>query len=258
MNELKVFENSQFGQVRTISENNSILLCGSDIARALGYARPNEAVLAHCRGTVKRRTPTASGEQEMSFIPEGDVYRLIVRSKLPAAEQFERWVFDEVLPSIRRHGGYLTPDKVEEALLNPDVLIRLATDLKSERAARIEAETQRAALAKKAEADAPKVLFADSVSASSQSILVGELAKLLRQNGADFGQNRLFEKLRKDGFLHQGGSQRNMPTQKAMDMGLFEVQERAISNPDGSIRLTRTPKVTGKGQVYFINRYLKN
>lgn len=261
MNELKVFENSQFGKLNIMIIDGKEYFPATDCAKVLGYSNPHKAIGDHCRYLTKREVPhpqSVGKTIEMSFIPEGDLYRLIARSKLPAAEQFERWVFDEVLPAIRKHGGYLTPEKVEEALLNPDVMIRLLTNLKEERAARIAAEEKTVALEEKVEADAPKVQFANSVTASKQSILVGELAKLLRQNGAPFGQNRLFEKMRTDGFLHQTGSQKNMPTQKAVDMGLFEVQERTINNPDGSIRLTRTPKVTGKGQVYFINRYLKN
>lgn len=198
---------------------------------------------------------TVNGTQGV-LINESGLYSLVLSSKLPTAKKFKRWVIAEVLPSIRKRGGYLTSEKVEEALLNPDVLIRLATDLKNEREARRAVEEQNARLLEKAEIDAPKALFADSVAASTQSILVGELAKLLRQNGAEFGQNRLFEKLRNEGYLHRNGVQKNMPTQKSMDMGLFEIQERTINNPDGSIRLTRTPKVTGKGQIYFINRYL--
>lgn len=201
-------------------------------------------------------TPSNGGMQDKGFILEGDLYRLIIRSKLPSAEQFERWVFDEVLPSIRKHGGYLTPEKVEEALLNPDTLIRLATTLKEEREARRIAESKNAQLVEKVEADAPKVLFADSVAASRQSILVGEMAKLLRQNGLEIGQNRLFNRLRSEGFLGNAGERYNMPTQRAMEMGLFEIKEVTVTNADGSIRLTRTPKVTGKGQLYFVNRFL--
>ena len=163
---------------------------------------------------------------------------------------FKRWITHEVIPSIRRHGGYLTPAKLEEALLNPDTLIRLATDLKAER-------EKRAALEQQVRTDAPKVLFADSVSASSSSILVGQLAVLLRQNGVNIGQNRLFQWMRENGFLIQSGSRKNSPTQRSMELGLFETKERTINNPDGSIRITMTTKVTGKGQVYFVNRFLR-
>lgn len=257
MNEIQIFKNAEFGSVRAIEIDGEPWFVAADVCRALEI-KNNRDVLARLdndeRGVAS--IDTHGGRQEMSIVNEPGLYSLVLGSRKPEAKAFKRWITHEIIPAIRKHGGYLTHAKVEEALLNPDVLIRLATDLKNEREARIEAEAQKQRLCEKVEADAPKVLFADSVSASSQSILVGELAKLLRQNGASFGQNRLFERLRNDGYLHRGGSQKNMPTQKAMDLGLFEVQERTINNPDGSIRLTKTPKVTGKGQVYFINRYL--
>lgn len=256
MNELKVFENSQFGKLNIMIIDGKEYFPATECAKILGYARPADAVRDHCKGVVKMPTPSNGGMQDKGFILEGDLYRLIIRSKLPSAEQFERWVFDEVLPSIRKHGGYLTPEKVEEALLNPDTLIRLATTLKEEREARRIAESKNAQLVEKVEADAPKVLFADSVAASRQSILVGEMAKLLRQNGLEIGQNRLFNRLRSEGFLGNAGERYNMPTQRAMEMGLFEIKEVTVTNADGSIRLTRTPKVTGKGQLYFVNRFL--
>lgn len=251
MNKIQVFNNPDFGEVRTLNENGAVLFCGRDVAAALGYARPKDAIAAHAKGAVKRRIPTGGGEQEMSFIPESDLYRLVFSSKLPTAEKFTDWVTAEVLPAIRKHGAYMTPETIEAALLNPDTIIKLATELKSER-------EKRMALEGKVEEDKPKVLFADAVSASHTSILVGDLAKLLRQNGVDIGQNRLFQRLRDDGYLIKGGERRNMPTQRSMDLGLFEVKETTISNPDGSIRVTRTTKVTGKGQQYFVSRYLKH
>lgn len=249
MNELKIFENTEFGTIRTMEDDGKILFCGRDAAKALGYAKPENAISAHCKGTLKRGIPTQGGEQMMNFIPEGDLYRLIANSKLPSAEKFERWVFDEVLPSIRKHGAYMTPETIEAALLNPDTIIQLATTLKQER-------EQRMALAAKVEEDRPKVLFADAVDASHTSILIGDLAKLIRQNGVDIGQNRLFAWMRDNDYLIKVGERRNMPTQRAMDMELYEVKERTVSNPDGSVRITRTVKVTGKGQTYFINRFL--
>lgn len=187
--------------------------------------------------------------QDINFIPEGDVYRLITHSKLPAAQQFESWVFDEVIPSIRRHGAYMTDSTLEQALTSPDFLIQLATKLKEEKAKNKELET-------KIEQDAPRVLFAQAVETAKTSILVGDLAKILKQNGVNTGQKRLFEQLRQDGYLIKDGSSRNMPTQRAMEMGLFEVKESTVSNPDGSIRVTKTTKVTGKGQTYFVNKFL--
>lgn len=170
-NEIQIFNNPDFREVRTISEAGAALFCGRDVAAALGYSNPRDALARHCRGVVKRDTPTESGTQEMSFIPESDLYRLVFSSKLPTAEKFTDWVTSEVLPTIRRHGAYMTPETIEKALTDPDTIIQLATTLKEERAARL-------ALEAKAEADKPKVLFADAVSASRTSILVGELAKL--------------------------------------------------------------------------------
>lgn len=249
MNNLQIFDNAKFGKIRTIEENGTVLFCGSDIAKALGYASPANAITAHCKGVTVLMTPSAGGTQNTKFIPEGDVYRLIAHSKLPAAEQFESWVFDEVLPTIRRNGAYMTDDTLEHALTSPDFLIQLATKLKEEKAKRIELEAQ-------VEQDKPKVLFARAVETAHTSILIGDLAKILKQNGVQTGQKRLFEQLRQDGYLIKGGNSHNMPTQRAMEMGLFEVKESTVNNPDGSVRINRTTKVTGKGQTYFVNKYM--
>lgn len=183
------------------------------------------------------------------FIPENIFYRLAMKAKNEVAEKFQAKVADEIIPSIRKHGAYMTPQTLEQALTSPDFLIQLATKLKEEQQARKAAEAQ-------IEADKPKVMFADSVSASHTSILIGDLAKILKQNGYDTGQKRLFALLRELGFLIKSGSSYNMPTQRAMEMGLFEVKESCMNNPDGSVRVTRTTKVTGKGQQYFINYFL--
>lgn len=244
---LKVFENSEFGQVRTIFEDGKVLFCGSDVARALGYSNTRDAISKHCKGVVKRDTLTNGGEQETSFIPEGDVYRLIIRSKLPSAQRFEHWVFDEVLPALRQTGSYV--------LQRPDSYM---IDDPIERAKRwIEEAQERLALQAKVEADAPKVLFADAVATSKDSCLVGQLAKVLRQNGYNIGQNRLFDYLRNAGYLCKSGENRNMPTQRSIDAGWFEVKEGTLYNLDGTVRITRTPKVTNKGQIYFVNKFLK-
>lgn len=248
-NNIQIFENPDFGEVRTLEENGAVLFCGSDVAKALGYARPNDAVTQHCRATVKRRTPISGKMQDINFIPESDLYRLVFSSKLPTAEKFTDWVTSEVLPSIRRHGIYATPDTVEKLLADPDTTIKLLETIKQERAARVALEAQ-------TEADKPKVLFADAVSASHTSILVGDLAKLLRQNGVEIGQNRLFRFMREKGYLCSSGGRYNLPTQRSMDRGWFQVKETTINQPDGSIRITRTVKVTGKGQQYFINLFL--
>lgn len=251
MNEVQVFTNDSFGAVRTTTIADKILFCGRDVATALGYKRPADAISAHCKGVCEIPTPSNGGVQMMKFITEGDVYRLTFGSKLPSAEKFTDWVADEILPTIRKHGAYMTDSVIEQALTSPDFLIQLATQLKEEQA-------QRKALEQRVEADRPKVLFADAVETSQTSILIGDLAKLIKQNGVDIGQKRLFAWMRDNGYLIKSGSSTNMPTQRSMDMKLFEVKERSISNPDGSVRITRTTKVSGKGQTYFINIFLNN
>ena len=251
MNQVQIFENPAFGQVRTIEERGNVLFCGSDVAKALGYSRPNDAISQHCRSTVKHRIATTQGNAaDFNFIPEGDLYRLIVNSKLPAAEKFERWVFDEVLPTIRKTGGYVANDDLFISTYLPN----------ADDATRALFQSTLAAVKNlngKIEADKPKVLFADAVSASRTSILVGELAKILKQNGVLLGQNRLFTWLRENGFLiKRKGTDYNMPTQKSMELGLFEIKETSITHSDGHISVSKTPKITGKGQQYFINKLL--
>lgn len=246
MNELQIFQNSEFGSIRTVDINGKTYFVASDVAKALGYAIPHKAVQTHCKGVLKRNIPTNSGSQEMLVIPEGDIYRLVIKSQLPSAERFESWIFDEVIPSIRKHGMYAR----DELLDNPDLLISVAQELKAER------ERNKALVAEN-ERMKPKEIFADAVSVSDTSILIGELAKILKQNGIPIGQNRLFEWMRDNGYLiKRKGTDYNMPMQKSMEMGLFEIKERTINNPDGSVRITKTVLVTGKGQQYFINKFL--
>ncbi len=248
MSDLQVFTNKQFGEVRTIEENGNVLFCGADVARALGYSNTKDAIIRHCRGVVKHDLTDSIGrKQEAAFIPEPDLYRLIVKSKLPSAEQFERWVFDEVLPSIRKHGAYVTPAVAERMLNDPDVMIQVLQELKRERAERIAAQAAN-------ELNAPKVAFADAVKASSSAILVRDLAKLLRQNGVETGEKRLYQFMRDNGFIEK---HRNAPMQRSMEMGLFEVKETTITHSDGTVIVKQTPMVTGKGQVYFINLLLR-
>ena len=253
MNEVQIFKNNQFGEIRTIEEGGKIFFCGADVARALGYTNSSKALTDHCRCITKRYIPHPQApdkEIEMSFIPEGDVYRLITHSKLPTAEKFESWVFDEVLPSIRKHGMYATPTTIEQMIADPANAIKVFSALKQEQERRKELEET-------VEHNAPKVLFAEAVQASHDSCLVGQLAKMIRQNGKPIGANRMFTWLRDNGWLCKKGENWNMPTQKAMEAGYFEIKETVIANPDGSTRITRTPKVTGKGQIYFINWFLR-
>lgn len=187
---------------------------------------------------------------EDDFLPENMVYRLGFKASNETAQKFQAVLADEVLPSIRKHGAYMTEETLQRAITSPDFLIKLATELKQEQNARKLAEQQVKELT-------PKGIFADAVKASDTSILVGELAKLLKQNGVNIGRNRLFDWMKDNGYLIKKGIERNMPTQKSMEMKLLEIKERNISNPDGSIKIVKTPKVTGKGQIYFINKLLK-
>ena len=257
MNKIQIFQNEQFGKVRiTMNENDEPLFCLADVAKALGYSNPAKAVIDHCKGVTVLETPTQSGIQPIKYGKESEVYRLTMKSKLPNAEKFQDWVCDEVLPSIRKHGAYMTQETLEKALTSPDFLIRLATNLKEEKQKRIEAE-QKAELAEQTiKSNAPKVLFADAVSTSQRSCLVAELAKILQQNGVNIGQNRLFTWMRENGYLCSKGQYYNQPTQKSMDLGLFERKQTTINKPDGSILVSTTTKVTGKGQVYFVNKFL--
>lgn len=247
MNELQIFENPEFGKVRTMEINGEPYFVGRDVAMILGYKNPLDALMKHVDSEDKgvANCDTLGGTQEMTVINESGLYSLILSSKLPKAKEFKRWVTSEVLPSIRKHGAYA----VDELLNDPELAIKAFTALKDER-------QKNKRLSEQIEADKPKVIFADSVSAAKTSILVGDLAKLLKQNGVNIGQNRLFEWLRQNGYLIKSGSSKNMPTQKAADMGLFEVKVSTVNNPDGSIRETKTTKVTGKGQVYFVNKFV--
>lgn len=250
MNDMKIFENSEFGAVRVVDVNGEPWFVARDVASALGYVDTTQAIRMHCekakdfRGVEMTATATP-----MKIIPEEDVYALIFGSHLESAKQFRRWICDEVLPAIRKHGGYLTPAKLEEALTDPDTIIRLATNLKAER-------EKRQALEAQAAADRPKVVFAESIEVAKTSILVGEMAKLIKQaTGCDMGQNRFFEWLLANGYLHKGGSARNMPTQRCIDAGWMEIKEGTRIGSSGECHITRTPKVTGKGQIYFVNLF---
>lgn len=250
MNELQIFSSEEFGQVRTVEINGKPYFVANDVAKALGYVETAKAIRTHCKGVSEMDIPSKGGVQCMKIIPEGDIYRLIVRSKLPSAEKFEKWVFDEVIPSIRTNGGYIAG---QETLSDEDLMakaILVAQKKIKERDQIIEQQKQ------KIEADRPKTIFADAVSASHTSILIGDLAKLICQNGYQIGQKRLFQWMRDNGYLMVSGSSRNMPKQKYVEQGLFEIKESNVQNPDGSVRITRTTKVSGKGQLYFVNKFL--
>ena len=252
MTDLQIFNSPEFGAIRTIEKDGEPWFVGKDVAAALGYTDEAQAIRKHVdiedKGVVEMTTP--GGKQNIIIINESGLYSLVLSSKLPNAKKFKRWITSEVIPSIRKHGAYMTPDKLEQVLLNPDTLMQLAQNLKDE-------QEKRKALEQQIESQKPAVLFTGAVETSKTSILIGELAKMLKQNGINIGQNRLFEWLRQNGYLiKRKGTDYNMPTQRSMEMGLFEIKETAINNPDGSIRISKTPKATGKGQVYFINLFL--
>lgn len=247
MNELQVFKNQEFGSVRTLTINDEPWFVGKDVAEILGYSNPRDAISKHVdsedKNSVAIRDGITRGNPNQTVINESGLYSLVLSSKLPSAKKFKRWVTSEVLPALRKTGQY----QVKE-LSGSELMAR----------ALIEAQNVLAAKDKVIEEMKPKVVFADAVATSHTSILVGELAKILKQNGIDMGQKRLFAWLRENGFLiKRKGTDYNMPTQKAMDLGLFEIKEGSYVNGSGVNITTKTPKVTGKGQQYFINKFLQ-
>ena len=243
MNELQIFNNEMFGNVRIILQDNEPWFVAKDVCDCLDLSNSRKALSRlddDEKGVTSSDTP--GGKQEMATVNEYGLYNLVLSSRKPEAKEFKRWITHEVLPSLRKYGTYNM--NIPKTL--PDALIAYASEIEAHNKTKALVEEQK-----------PKVLFADAVNASHTSILVGDLAKLLRQNGLDIGQNRLFEKLRQEGYLiKQKGESYNMPTQRSMDMKLFEVKESTFTNPDGSTHITKTSKVTGKGQIYFANRYL--
>lgn len=242
------YENSE---IRTVEKDGDPWWVLADVCKVLEISNSRN-VSSRLETDEKGVTlvDTLGGTQQMTVINESGLYAVILRSDKPQAKPFRKWVTNEVLPSIRKHGAYMTDQTLEQALTSPDFLIQLATQLKEEK-------EQRKQLEVKVEHDRPKVLFAESVSASKTSILVGELAKILKQNGVDTGQTRLFAWMRENGYLiKRRGNDYNMPTQRAMEMKLFEVKETSVTHSDGHISVNKTPKVTGKGQVYFVNKIM--
>lgn len=250
-NELKIFTSSEFGQIRTIEIDGKPYFVANDAAKALGYANPSDATNTHCKHRILTWGSDSLGRrQQFKVIPEGDLYRLITHSKLESAERFEAWVFDEVLPSIREHGGYIAG---QEQMSNEELLSRalLFAQSKIEEKDKLIARQQASIQQMQ-----PKAIFADAVTASETSILVRELAKILKQNGFDTGEKRLYQLLRSQGYLiSREGTDYNMPTQKSMELGLFEIQEWAIQCGDNRTIISKGVRVTGKGQLYFINRF---
>ena len=253
MTDLQIFNSPEFGAIRTIEKDGEPWFVGKDVAAALGYKDTVNALKSHVDAEDKGgwQITTQFGDKETTIINESGLYSLVLYSKLPTAKKFKRWVTSEIIPSIRKHGAYMTPETLEKVLLSPDTLMQLAQNLKDE-------QEKRKVLETKIEQDKPKVLFADAVASAKTSILIGELAKLLKQNGVDIGQNRLFEWMRQNGYLiRRQGSDYNMPTQRSMEQGLFEIKETTVVHADGHTHINKTPKVTGKGQAYFVTLFLK-
>lgn len=252
MNELQLF-NFNGSNIRTLLIEDEPYFVGKDVAEVLGYSNNRKALADHVDEEDKGVTKcdTLGGKQNLTVINESGLYSLILSSKLPQAKEFKRWVTSEVLPTIRKHGAYATETKLEEMLNDPQTMITTLQRLKEEQDARKALQIENDAMK-------PKALFADAVASSKTSILIGELAKLLKQNGINTEQNRLFAWLRDNGYLiSKRGTSYNMPTQKSVELGLFEIKETTINKPDGHIQISKTPKVTGKGQQYFINKFLK-
>ncbi|EAC4425294.1 phage repressor protein/antirepressor Ant [Listeria monocytogenes] len=250
MTNLKLF-NFEGNKVRTVILGEEPFFVGIDVASILGYSNPQKAMRDHCKKPAESLVNDSLGRPRRTLVlSESDVYRLVLRSDLTSAEKFENWLMEEVLPSIRKHGAYMTDDTIERAITDPDFLIRLATNLKEEKSRRLEAE-------QKLEVQRPKVLFADAVSDTEGTILIRDLAKLIQQNGVDIGEKRLFEWLRQNGYLiSRRGTDYNRPTQKSMELGLFKIKETAIMRSSGA-HTAITSKVTGKGQLYFVNKFLE-
>ncbi|MEE5993959.1 MAG: phage antirepressor KilAC domain-containing protein [Oscillospiraceae bacterium] len=271
MNEIQIFSNPEFGEIRTLEIDGEMWVVGKDVCEAFGDTNHNRS-LSRIDEVDKKVMPiqTKGGMQNTIFINESGLYSLLfamqpqkahnngvqdeypleIQRRIDKLHKFKFWVTHEVLPSIRKHGVYMTRNFLENDVISPDLLIQLALQMKTE-------QGKIKALEQKIESDKPKLIFADAVTASQTSILIGELAKILVQNGIATGQNRLFSWMRDNGYLiGRKGTDYNMPTQIAMQMGLFEIKETVITHSDGHTSISKTPKVTGKGQIYFTNLFL--
>lgn len=250
----QVFESSEFGTIRAMrGEDGEPWFVAKDVCNALELS--NVTVALQRLDDDERAKFNLGRQGDTNVVNEAGLYTLILGSKKPEAHAFKRWVTHEVLPAIRRHGVYATPEMVARSLRDPAVLIEVLDELRAEQLRSSELAEANQALAEENAEMRPKALFADTVAASDGTCLVGELAKMMTQAGYPIGQNRLFAKLREDGYLGKSGSNRNVPLQRYVEMGLFKIKETAITHADGHVTINRTPKVTGKGQRYFIERY---
>ena len=253
MNDLQIFRSEDFGDIRTAEENGKILFCGNDVAKALGYALPRKAIIDHCKGVLKRNTPTNGGMQEMAFINEGDVYRLITHSKLPAAEKFERWVFDEVLPTIRRHGAYMTDKALEEALTSPDFLIKLATQLKDERDKRVAVEAKSQAQEQIIKELKPKADYTDRILKNSGLVTITQIAKDYGMSGQ--GMNALLNRLC---VQYKTASGQWLLYSKYQAKGYTHSKTIDILRTDGTTDIKMETKWTQKGRLFLYEKLKKH
>lgn len=252
MNELQIFNSSEFGQIRTVTKDNEPMFCLGDLCKALELTAKEVKRRLNDEVVSKHPIPDSLGRiQETLFVNEDGLYDVILESRKESAKKFRKWVTSEVLPSIRKSGGYISgQEQMSDTELMAKALLVAQKQIEQRNTI---IEQQKA----KIEADKPKTIFADAVATSKTSILVGDLAKLICQNGYQIGQKRLFGWMRENGYLIKTGSSKNMPTQRYVEQGLFEIKESNVQNPDGSVRITKTTKVTGKGQIYFVNKFTR-
>ena len=258
MNDIQVFNSEQFGEIRTAGTAQEPIFCAADICRALGYANGRKAIADHCEeGDVTKRDiiDNLGRTQAATFVNESGLYSLIFGSKLESAKQFKKWVTSDVLPSIRKHGMYATEATVESMLNDPENAILMLQAYQRERKERLAAQQQVEKLEAQAIEDKPKIIYADAVKGSTSSCLIGELAKMIAQNGYPIGEKRLFQWLRDNHYLCSYGERFNQPYQQYIEQGLFTMKQNVFS-VDGEMRTRNTTKVTGKGQIYFINKFI--
>lgn len=256
MTEITIFNNPKFGEIRTAGTADEPLFCLADVCNAVGIINSRNVKARLDAEDVRQvDTLTNGGKQSLTFITESGLYDVILRSDSENAKPFRKWVTSEVIPSIRKHGAYVTDEVLAKTLEDPDYIIQLLVTLKTEREQRKVAESKAAELEEVTREQAPKVVFANAVAGSTTSILIGELAKLIRQNGVEIGEKRLFEWMRRNGYLGTTGEYYNVPNQRYIAMGLFTLKTNTFS-VNGEMKTRNTTKVTGKGQQYFINKFL--
>ena len=264
MNKLKIFKNEEFGQLSVIVKNNKEYIEAIEVATILGYSNPRDAINRHCDkdGVVFSDVGVVTGFRKdnsqafqvvtKKFIDEGNLYRLIIKSKLPSAKRFEKWIMDEVLPSLRKHGAYMSEEVINKTLDDPDFIIEMATKLKYEREQRRLLQEKANHLEASITIDKPYTNFGKSIATSSDAITIGQFAKVLNNNNINIGRNRLFSILRDNGYLIKCGKDKNMPKQVYVKQGLFQVSEQIVRTVEGEL-LTATTLITGKGQMYFLD-----